>query len=104
VNKLSLGLLAVTLVLMTAGVMFAASALTGANQAPDAGGPMAANAAPTQATTDWRIPNPKDAASTNAAGQQPTKEPASGWRASLPERRGEFDRTGSPTATANAGP
>ena len=34
-NKLSLGLLAVTLVLMTAGVMFAASALTGANQGPD---------------------------------------------------------------------
>ncbi len=75
VNKLSLGLLAVTLVLMTAGVMFAASALTGANQGPDAGGQVAADAGPTPATTDWRIPNPKDAASANAVGEQPTNAP-----------------------------
>ncbi|MBV9358985.1 MAG: hypothetical protein JO023_26045 [Chloroflexi bacterium] len=95
-NKLSVGLLAVTLLLMTAGVMFAASALTGANQAPDASGQVAAQPAPTASTTDWRIPNPKDAMLANAPAQHPANEPApvpnpppSSWRASLPERRGE---------------
>jgi hypothetical protein len=97
VNKLSVGLLAVTLLLMTAGVMFAASALTGANQAPDASVHLAEQPAPTASTTDWRIPNPKDAALANAPSQHPANEPApvptppsTNWRASLPERRGEF--------------
>jgi hypothetical protein len=108
VNKLSVGLLAVTLLLMTAGVMFAASALTGANQAPDASGQTVVEPAPTASTTDWRIPNPKDAALANAPSQHPANEPApvpnpppSSWRASLPERRGELHPT--PSATEDAG-
>ncbi len=106
-NKLSVGLLAVTLLLMTAGVMFAASALTGANQAPNAHDQVVLQPAPTASTTDWRIPNPKDAALASAASQHRANEPApvpnpppANWRASLPERRGESHPN--PSATDEA--